>query len=610
MLAADIEKYRDHLKGKDRDAIIEIAVENYKKFSELEIRLTENEKSSHEMFLEFDSMKTLLASREHEIDELRRQITHLTGINISQTQEMFGRSSEKTKDIRAEALNGTDCADPLDEDAPSDDEEGSDPGRSPGKGKNAGFPRSPSGKSHETLHEAMDKLPRHYYYEYDIDELNKKYGEGNWRFSFWEGYETIEIVRQQTYCKVVLKPIVFSTADLDLHRIPYEGRIIPKSPVSSSLLALLLCERGNMYLPFYRIEKDEDRFGVPISRQTMTNWMIYVAQNHFKPVFNYLAELLKLCPYQQCDETVYNAIMELTHQINYVWTHRTSELYDTNQIILYFFEPSRSAEHLLRFFEGLINHVDLSSDAYGAYYTLEDAFDGLIEICGCFMHVRRRPVDSIRSSQKSLTDEELKQLPEMKLIEYISRLYTVENASKDLSSDERLRLRQTDSKEIIRDLMEYVDTLEENDPQYSDKFKDAIRYIKNHRESLERFLNDGNIPIDNGASERSVKPVASIRKNSMFSYSACGAESIMIVLSLIETAKANKAVPYYYLKYLLEEMSKAVIYGHPYNIEDMVPWSEAYRAYEHDQRFNVSISGIPPENEKPRTPKRADIKTA
>ena len=76
----------------------------------------------------------------------------------------------------------------------------------------------------------------------------------------------------------------------------------------------------------------------------------------------------------------------------------------------------------------------------------------------------------------------------------------------------------------------------------------------------------------------------------------------MNIISLIETAKENKAVPYYYLKYLLERMSKAVIYGHDYDIGEMLPWSKAYREYEQEQRMNIFEIGAPPGNEKPQTP--------
>ena len=45
----------------------------------------------------------------------------------------------------------------------------------------------------------------------------------------------------------------------------------PGSLVSSSLLALILEDLYGMHLPMYRQEHDPDRFGFPLSRQTMSN---------------------------------------------------------------------------------------------------------------------------------------------------------------------------------------------------------------------------------------------------------------------------------------------------------------------------------------------------
>ncbi len=464
----------------------------------------------------------------------------------------------------------------------------------------------PQKRSPKTKRIDLSKLPQCELYEYDIEELDRKYGKGNWRFCFWERSETIELVRQHTYCKVTYTPVISSGLEHTLSRIPFEGRIIPKSPASSSLLAGIFCDYGNMHVPFYRMESDEGRFGISISRQDMTNWLIYVSKELLTPVIAYLTSLLKEAPYQQSDETPYDVIAEIEHATNYVWTHRTSELYDTEQIIIYCFEASRSADHLLRFYKGLTKHINLTTDAYGAYDALEAAFGGLITICGCFMHARRRPVDSIRIVAKGLNAEEISQLPEMKQVEIIGRMYLKENALDDLDAEKRHKQRQISVKPIVDEYFNYIESLDENDPQYTDKFRDSIRYSKNQESKLRKFLEDGNIPIDNGACERSIKTVVCHRKNSLFSFSVKGAEATMNLLSLIETAKANNAKPYIYLKYVMEKMAKAVYHDHPCKMEDLTPWAEAYRQYESEQYRCPRSNGIPPGNQKPRTPRKKE----
>ena len=72
----------------------------------------------------------------------------------------------------------------------------------------------------------------------------------------------------------------------------------------------------------------------------------------------------------------------------------------------------------------------------------------------------------------------------------------------------------------------------------SEKLKDAVSYALNQEENLRGFLSDGNIPPDNGSAERHVKPISLFRRNSMFSFSLKGAEAMVTIVSLIETARA------------------------------------------------------------------------
>ncbi len=75
-------------------------------------------------------------------------------------------------------------------------------------------------------------------------------------------------------------------------------------------------------------------------------------------------------------------------------------------------------------------------------------------------------------------------------------------------------------------------------------------------------------------------------------------------MSLIDSAKENGAVPYYYLKYLLERMSKVVYYGRSCDMEEMMPWSAEYKQYEATEKELIKSSGVPPGNKRPETPKK------
>ena len=608
MLAAEIESYRKSIQNRSKEFLINAAVDNYRQYGELSARLKETEKSSHEMFLMYADTKARLDAAKKEIALLREQNTHLAGVQAFQNQEMYGRSSEKTKGIISDIANEIHNTDPINEDAdPINSDAPSYHQTSDNKSKisdiNEYLETNVEKKKKQRKHDKdLSTLPKCICYEYDIDMLNEKYGEGNWRFSFWEEHRTIEIQKQYSYLKITYTPSISVGLAHYMEAIPYEGRIIPKSLFSSSLLAMITEDLYGMHLPLYRQEHDIDRFGITISRQTMSNCVTYAGINYLFPVYEYLCSFLKSFPYQQCDETTYTVILEQDHSVNYIWIHRTSERAETNPIIIYCYEPSRSAEHLYSFYEGISEHIYLTSDAYGAYGSLETHFSGMITSCGCFAHMRRRFVDALRSLTNHISVEELLDHPAVHAVSIIQKIYNEEEKLTELTANERLNDRLCNIKPLYLSLSEYIHSLDENTPEYSEKLIDAIRYFKNNEKQLGRFLEDGNIPLDNNGCEREVKPIACHRNNSLFSYSEKGAKTTVVTMSLIETAKANGAIPYYYLKYLFERMSKHVLYNHPCDYDTLLPWSMEYKTYEKAERALLSQMGAPPGNECPKTP--------
>ena len=115
------------------------------------------------------------------------------------------------------------------------------------------------------------------------------------------------------------------------------------------------------------------------------------------------------------------------------------------------------------------------------------------------------------------------------------------------------------------------------------------------------------IPADNGFAERCIKPFACARRNWLFSYSIEGAEAAATLFTLVETAKANNAHPYYYLKYLLETLSTQNVTKGKSFLDDCMPWSDSYKSYEISEKQSAMqffADQYPPE--RPKTPRKKD----
>ena len=89
------------------------------------------------------------------------------------------------------------------------------------------------------------------------------------------------------------------------------------------------------------------------------------------------------------------------------------------------------------------------------------------------------------------------------------------------------------------------------------------------------FLEDGNIPIDNFACERAIRPFCVSRNNWRLIDTVHGAQASAVIYSLVETAKANRLKPYEYLRHLLTELPKHMNETDPAFLEDLLPWSDA-----------------------------------
>ena len=115
------------------------------------------------------------------------------------------------------------------------------------------------------------------------------------------------------------------------------------------------------------------------------------------------------------------------------------------------------------------------------------------------MHARRYVFKALESDQQRMG-------PALHLI---ARLYAVEERAKalSLSAQERFALRQRVSTRLLAKLHKYLLELQ---PEVLPKSPSGaeVRYALNQWEALTRFLEDGELEIDNGATERANRDIA------------------------------------------------------------------------------------------------------
>ena len=156
-------------------------------------------------------------------------------------------------------------------------------------------------------------------------------------------------------------------------------------------------------------------------------------------------------------------------------------------------------------------------------------------------------------------------------LELIARLYAVEKEIRGRKPDERLAARRKASQPIAGELEKWIAESQLR-VQSKSPIGKALAYFAHHWEGPALFLGDGRIEIDNNSLERSIRPVALTRKNSLFAGNESAARDWAVLASLIETCRLNDVNPQEYLTWTLD----AICADHKQSrIEELLPWSYA-----------------------------------
>ena len=556
------------------------------------------------MSVEFNRLKLKLAETLAENGKLKAQLAVLTEQNCLKTMDAFGRATEKTEeiinDLPVEVMEDEAAIEAGEPRKCSGSHARSDCRPETGKSVKHGK-RSPGKKAAD-----LSGLPSESLFMLDVDALNTEHGQGNWRIAFWRCHTTLEKVPAAYYARHVYTPVISVGLEHSLMALP-QNIWYEHSFASPSVVAGVIYDTYRMYVPLYRQEAAFMEFGLNISRQTMSNWIKYAAGAFFRPVYDRLREIMMSYRYHQCDETFFEVIADgrSAGSKSYMWVHITSELLDDKPtIVLYCYEPTRGTDHLRTFYKDFEGYI--TCDAYCAYQILGRERNGNIIICGCMMHLRRRFAQALALiDTSSMTRDAIEELPEVKALSMIGRIYKTDEALKKLSADERTKRRQEEVRPLVDEFYEFIEGFDLDNPLLGNKLKDAISYSINQKEYICRFIGNGNVPIDDGATERHIRPFTIYRNNSLFCYSTCGAETAAIMFSVIETARACGANVYRYIEYVLTKMPDCLNRTDRSAIDRMLPWSEEYKEFEKKHDFNPANSH--PANcysGKPGTPRK------
>ncbi len=339
--------------------------------------------------------------------------------------------------------------------------------------------------------------------------------------------------------------------------------VLPGTQASAQLIAHVMVSKYLDGLPLYRQEKIAARSKIDLPRAKLARWLIDSSQRYLQPVYNLIQEAFWQYDIGHCDETGKQVLKEpgrTPENKSWLWLRRGGP--PDKPVILVDYSPSRSGQvagTLLEQFKGY-----LICDAYSSYRSVAKENDFLLVYCND--HARRRFVDIVKSIGK---EHDVKEIIATRAVAWYKPLYALERKIKDLSAEEKYQQRQQHAVPHWQKFLAWAQQLQ-NDGVQHNATREALQYLLNYTVELQRYCDDGRLPMTNIRAEHVAKTIAVARKNFLFAVSVTGAKASAMIYSVLESAKLNGHHPFEYLTVLLNEAAKAKTVE---DYERLLPWN-------------------------------------
>ncbi len=344
---------------------------------------------------------------------------------------------------------------------------------------------------------------------------------------------------------------------------PAPARLVEGGMPTEAAVAHVAVARYADHTPLYRQAQGLARQGIEIGREVLAGWM-GAAALEVRPVVVRMREILLGSVRLFADETTMPVLDPGRGKTKkgFAWAiARDDRPWGGTDppAVVFHYAPGRGAEHardLLAGYAGL-----LQCDGYAAYKSLaapKDGSEGPMLVY-CWSQVRRGFFDLTKQQTAPIAEEALQR---------IAALYAIEDTIRGKPPDLRRATRQARSQPLVADLFAWLEQQLMRLPG-SSPTAEAIRYALNHRDGLERFLEDGRVERDSNVVERAIRPLVLSRKNALFASGDDGGRRWADIASLVETCKLNGVNPQAYLTDLLTRL----VNGWPQSrIDELMPW--------------------------------------
>jgi transposase len=366
-------------------------------------------------------------------------------------------------------------------------------------------------------------------------------------------WKVIQTVREKFTCRACEK----------ITQPPAPFHVIPRGHVGPSLLAMILYAKYGEHQPLNRQSESYARESVDLDVSTMADH-VGACTAVLSPLHELIRRHVFAAERVHGDDTTVPLLAKGKTITARLWTYVRDDRPFAGPdppAAVFFYSRNRGGEHPARHLAGYAGI--LQADAYAGF---GDLYDGKrkprpITEAACWSHSRRKFFELADLRKAPLA---------VAAVRRIDELFAIERTINGMPADDRLAVRQRESRPIVAVLETWMRAERARLSRHAETAK-AIDYMLTRWTAFTpftRFLDDGRICLTNNAAERALRGVALGRRAWLFAGSDRGGERAAAMYTLIATAKLNDINPQAWLADVL-----ARIADHPASrLHELLPW--------------------------------------
>lgn len=363
--------------------------------------------------------------------------------------------------------------------------------------------------------------------------------------------EQLEYVPASLFVRELVRPVYACPREHEVTVAPKPSLPVAKGLAGPGLLAQIAVSKYGDHLPLNRQEDILARHGVNIPRSTQCDWMRQCA-DLLRPLYERMKAVVLQAKVVNTDDTPVEAREKKETRQGRAWVY----LDPLRNLAVFDYTPSRKRDGPKNFLGAFAGY--LQADAYAGYDAIF-AGNAVTEVA-CWAHARRKFYEAQTAQPESA----------LAAVAWIKRLYDVEREAKAyrdgldpalpgaarraLFAAKRQTLRREKSTAILRGFDAWL-TAQEGAVLPKSPVGQAIRYARSNWAALNRYVEDGDLDLDNNAAERAMRHVAVGRKNWLFFGSDRGGRTWAILAGILYSAKLHELDLFAYLRDVLARIA-------------------------------------------------------